>query len=463
MKVWIKVALLNSTILILLATLIATAMRSVVINAVQNHSLKMVELVALTSADRIANSLLLGDHYRTEQALQNVITLAPGIEYIFVVGLGGEIFADTFENGSPPDLLTWNPLQGKQRSMQLLNTEVGYINDIGVEIFGGTDAQLHIGVQGTSIKQSLEKIRNIVVILTVIVAMVGTVMSFILSRLLTQPLAELTQFARSLSQGEFGKTILPTSKDEIGKLTENFNTLSLELKINKEKLEESYRQMCITDKISAMSRLSAGLAHELRNPITAIKVLFNTVKKTSDLTEKDMDIVLSEISYMDDVLGRFLNSTRSDDLSVSQEDLNEIIAETLALIRLQLEKKKIKVGFRSRSLPSVFVSRSMLGQALLNLFINAMEAMPSGGNLDIQTSSDSKSLTLTIFDNGVGIPEEIQDRIFEPFFTTKPEGTGFGLFIVESIISSHHGKLTFISDDSGTVFIITLPLKKGHV
>lgn len=463
MKVWIKVALLNSTILILLATLIATAMRSVVINAVQNQSLKMVELVALTSADRIANSLLLGDHYRTEQALQNVITLAPGIEYIFVVGLGGEIFADTFENGSPPGLLTWNPLQGKQRSMQLLNTEVGYINDIGVEIFGGTDAQLHIGVQGTSIKQSLEKIRNIVVILTVIVAMVGTVMSFILSRLLTQPLAELTQFARSLSQGEFGKTILPTSKDEIGKLTENFNTLSLELKINKEKLEESYRQMCITDKISAMSRLSAGLAHELRNPITAIKVLFNTVKKTSDLTEKDMDIVLSEISYMDDVLGRFLNSTGSDDLSVSEEDLNEIIVETLALIRLQLEKKKIKVGFRSRSVPSVFVSRSMLGQALLNLFINAMEAMPSGGNLDIQTSSDSKNLTLTIFDNGVGIPEEFQDRIFEPFFTTKPEGTGFGLFIVESIISSHHGKLTFISDDSGTVFTITLPLKKGHV
>ncbi len=459
MKVWIKVAILNSLILILLASLIAIAMRSIVIDAVQGHSLKMVELLARTSADRIANNLLLGDQYKTEQALQNVLRLTPGIEYIFVVGLGGELFADTFKEGHPPDLLSWNPLKEGQPSVQLLNTEVGFINDIGVEIFTGTAAHLHIGVQGASIEQSLEKIRRIVVTLTVIVAMLSTLMSFILSRLLTKPLNQLSQFARALSHGEFGKTIIPTSTDELGRLTETFNNLSIELKVNKEKLKESYRQMCMTDKISAMSRLSAGLAHELRNPITAIKILFNTVRKTSDLTEKDIDIVLSEVSYMDNILSRFISSTRSDDLSVNEENLNEIIKETLALIHIQLEKQGVEVDFISAPLPAVLVNRSIFGQALLNLFINAMEAMVDGGVLSVRTSIGGQWLSLKIKDTGAGIPQKLQDRIFEPFFTTKPEGTGFGLFIIESIISSHHGKLDFRSDGNGTVFTIMLPLK----
>jgi signal transduction histidine kinase len=459
MKVWIKVALLNSIVLIIFATLIAFAMRSVVINAVQNNSLDTVELVALTTADHIANNLLLNDRYSTEQDLQNVITLAPSIEYMFVVGLGGELFADTFENGYPPDLLNWNPLQGKRRSVRLLDTEVGYINDVAVEIFKGTEAQLHIGVQGKSIQESLDQIRTIIITLTAVVAMVSTLMSFILSRLLTQPLNNLALFATALHRGEFGKTIPPRSKDEIGKLTETFNSLSLELKTNKEKLEESYRQMCITDKISAMSRLSAGLAHELRNPITAINILLKTVKGGADFTEKDLDIVLSELSHMDKILGRFLDTTCSDDLTVREHDLNEIIKETLKLIHIQLNNQKIEVVFKAIPLPKVFVDRSIFSQALLNIYINAMEAMPDGGVLTIQTSINNQNINIDIKDNGVGIPSEIQNRIFEPFFTTKSTGTGFGLFIIENILSSHHGKLIFHSDDSNTVFTIILPLR----
>jgi signal transduction histidine kinase len=459
MKVWVKIALLNSLVLFLLALLIAMAMRNVVINAVQDHSLKMVELVALTSADRVANDLLLGDRYNVERALQNVLNVTPGIEYVFIVGVEGELFANTFKNGNPPDLLLWNPLENKQRSIQLLSTEGGYINDIGVKIFNGGMAELHIGVQGASIKHSLIKIRKIVILLTAIMAVFGTLMSFVLSHLLTKPLNQLTLFAQTLSRGNFGKTIPLVSKDEIGKLTETFNVLSLELESDKAKLEESYRRMCITDKVGAMSRLSAGLAHELRNPITAIKILLNTVKKTSDITEKDIDIVLSEITYMDNILGKFLDSTRSDDLSVSREDINEIIAESLALIRIQLDKQEIRVNFNPTSLPKVMVNRSIMGQALLNLFINAMEAMPQGGNLSINTNLIDDDLIVEICDNGIGIPEELHDRIFEPFFTTKSEGTGFGLFIVDNIISSHHGQLSFKSAEKGTTFTINLPLK----
>jgi two-component system sensor histidine kinase HydH len=217
--------------------------------------------------------------------------------------------------------------------------------------------------------------------------------------------------------------------------------------------------MCITDKISAMSRLSAGLAHELRNPITAINILLKTVKGGADFTEKDLEIVLSEVSHMDKILGRFLDTTRSDDLTVREDDLNDIIKETLKLIHIQLKKQKIKVVFKAKPLPKIFVDRSIFSQALLNLYINAMEAMPDGGILTIQASLENQNINIDIKDNGVGISSEIQDKIFEPFFTTKPTGTGFGLFIIENIISSHHGNLIYRSDDSNTVFTIILPLR----
>jgi signal transduction histidine kinase len=458
MKVWVKIALVNSLVLIFLALLIALAMRKVVIHAVQSHSLAKEESVALTIADRIANSLLLGDKYITEQSLSDVLKITTDIEYIFVVDLEGELFASTFKNGYPPGLLNWNPLHGAQQSVQLLETENGYINDIGVSFFRGTSAELHIGIQGSGIEQSLEKIRNIIIILTAIVAMLGTLISFLFSRLLTQPLQKLMIFAKTLSQGEFGKTIPPSSSDEIGELTEAFNTLSQELKINKEKMKESYRQMCMTEKLTTMARLSAGLAHELRNPLTAIKILCNTVNDPSELTTQDMSVVLSEISYMDNILARFLNFANSDNLEKHTVKLDVIVKETLKLVQFQLKKQTVTLDFIPGPEIEIVANQTMLEQAFLNLYLNAIEAMPQGGTLTVHVQVENNMGLVTIRDTGEGIPYEIRDKIYEPFVTSKSEGTGLGLFIVKSIILMFHGSLDYQSKNNGTVFNIRFPL-----
>lgn len=218
--------------------------------------------------------------------------------------------------------------------------------------------------------------------------------------------------------------------------------------------------MYMTEKISSMARLSAGLAHELRNPLTAIKILLNTVKDSSELTAKDKEVILTEISYMDGILSRFLNSAHSDNPTISMVNVNHVIEEAIALIEIQAKKQVVKIKFKPEPLPLVMVNQSMLEQALLNLFINAVEAMPQGGDLSIRAATNEGWLAIVIQDTGGGIASEVQENVFEPFVTTKPEGTGLGLFIVENIISSHHGKLSFANDGQGTTFTIKLPLQQ---
>ena len=151
---------------------------------------------------------------------------------------------NTFQNGHPPDILRWNQLDiNKLLSIQLLDTEKGFIRDIGVRVFGGMNPELHIGIREERIRQTLSRIRNLIITLTIVVTMVGSVLSFSLSRLITRPLYKLMDFTHSLSRGEFGKKIESSSKDEIGDLAATFNNLSHELKLYRERMEESYKQM----------------------------------------------------------------------------------------------------------------------------------------------------------------------------------------------------------------------------
>ncbi len=459
MKLWIKIALLNVFIVVSLGILIGFAIRGVVISSMRTELTRQGESMARNLSDRIADSILLDDLYKVHEAIKDVLEKEKDVEYIFVTDKNGEIFTHTFNNGYPPDLLKWNSFGiDKLSSIQLLATEKGLIRDVGVRIFGGMNPELHIGIREERIRQTLNRIRNLIITLTIVVTMVGSVLAFSLSRLTTKPLYALMEFTHDLSRGEFGRKIDIKSKDEVGELSMTFNNLSYELDLYRKKMEGSYKQMLRTEKLTALGRLSAGLAHEIRNPLTSIKVLFQAFKDNPSLTKEDMNVVLSAAEQMDDLLTRFLRFARSDEFNLSNVYINSLIKQVINLARFQIKNQSINVNLDLKKLPPVKADRAMIQQAILNLVLNAIESMPDGGALIVSSKPGNGHAVVAVQDAGGGIPEDIKDKIFDPFFTTKSDGTGLGLSIVYNIASLHNGEISFESNGRGTTFNLKIPL-----
>ncbi len=466
MKLWIKIALLNVFIVVGLGILIGLTIRGVVVGSMRTELTRQGESIARNLSDRIADFVLLNDLYQTQAAIDDVLKTEHDVEYIFVTDKDGNLFAHTFKNGYPPDILLWNPVltRGLQptknllTSIQLLDTEKGFIRDIGIKIFGGMNPEVHIGIREDRIDQALKGIRNLIIMLTIAVTMVGSILSFSLSRLITKPLYTLMDFTHSLSRGEFGRKIDIRSKDEVGELSSTFNNLSCELDAYRKKMEESYKQMLRAEKLTALGRLSAGLAHEIRNPLTSIKVLFQAFKDNPALTKEDMKVVLSATEQMDDLLTRFLRFARSDEFNLSDVYINSVIKQVINLAQFQIKNQSINVVLNLSKLPPIKADRAMIQQALLNLVLNAIEAMHDGGTLTISSKIENGSAVFSIGDTGNGIPEEIKDKIFDPFFTTKGDGTGLGLSIVYNIVSLHNGEISFETDGEGTTFTLRIPI-----
>lgn len=456
MRLWQKIVLLNIVVVVGLGIIIDLKVRDIVTASMRQDLTRQGQSIARHLADRIADPVLLDDLYQAKTSLGDVLEKEKEIEYIFVTGKDGSLFTHTFTDGHPPDLLAWNPLRNHDLAIQLLDTEKGYIRDVGMKIFPGMQPELHIGLREDAVREALVRIRNMVVALTVLTTLAGSALACLLSRFITKPLQQLVGFTHTLSRGEFGRELPVRSRDEVGELTATFNMLSRELAQYREKMQESYKHMCRTETLSALGRLSAGLAHELRNPLASIKILFQAFKDNPDLTTRDMSVVLNEVGRMEEILSRFLNLTRTEDLHPTEVDLPAIIDQILSLCRVKMKQQGVRAVVEAGTPTIIRADRVMVEQALLNLVVNALDAMPDGGILTVKSGLEDGMTLLSVSDTGPGIPESARSSLFDPFFTTKEEGTGLGLSIVDHIARLHMGAVSFATGETGTTFTMSL-------
>jgi signal transduction histidine kinase len=465
MKLRTKIILLTTTVAICVGLLVLISIRGVIVNAFRAELEKKAESIAGNLSERIADLILLKDYFQTDRALKEVLNKEKDLEYIFVTDEKGRIFAHTFKNGVPPDILSWNPLDNKLKNVQLLETEKGYIRDIGISIFNNTRSELHVGIREEGLKHTLTKITNITLFITVLVILLGIVASIFVSRLITKPLNKFIEFTEILGKGDFSKRLEIRSRDEIGYLAHSFNTLSMELSAAKKKMEEAYTytHMLQAEKLSSIGQISAGLAHELKNPVTTLKMLFQAFKEQPDMTKEDAEVIYNEIEKIDNILSTFRGFVKQRELKSSDVDVEGLIDRVVSLASFELRGKGIVVHKDMlSSLPRIKGDRALLEQVFLNLLINSIEAMPNGGEIRISGKTDNDFVEVMIWDQGVGIPSKIKSKVFDPFFTTKAEGTGLGLFIAYNIVKSHGGKLYFNSSEkTGTVFTVRLPKSAG--
>lgn len=229
------------------------------------------------------------------------------------------------------------------------------------------------------------------------------------------------------------------------------------------RLEESVVR---ANNLASLGALSAGMAHEIRNPLTSIKGYAQYIR--SEIGEKselhsDITIIINEVDRLNGIIDRFLSFARPSQPEVELSDVNLVVERVLKLIEKDLQPASVKLVTALEPLPPVLLDAEQMEQAILNIVINSLQAMQEGGTLKIHTGRTERSdfIEIVVSDNGTGINPEDCDRIFEPFFTTKHKGTGLGLAISSRIIENHKG---FIEVDStpgaGTRFVIKLPLDK---
>ncbi|MBN1983273.1 MAG: hypothetical protein JW795_17185 [Chitinivibrionales bacterium] len=263
-----------------------------------------------------------------------------------------------------------------------------------------------------------------------------------------------------LDEGPFlaeERKLLNASARELGHLIERREALE-----NSVKLQEQLRH---ADKLATIGQLAAGVAHEINEPLCSILGFAQLIQKTSPLPEQtysDLGKIISASLHGREIVRKLLLFSRQMPARIELLDLNKVVEDGLCFLESQCVKEGIvMVKLLDPAAPQVVADRSQMTQVLLNLVVNAIQAMPGGGRLQVQTKKNDATVSLIVSDSGVGMSEEVQKKIFLPFFTTKDigQGTGLGMAVVNGIVLSHKGVISIDSTlGKGSTITVMLPL-----
>lgn len=328
----------------------------------------------------------------------------------------------------------------------------------------------------------LERYIYIVIIFAILGAVI---LAWLFSSHVVGPIRELSEAAHKFATGEFENVLAKSSRtDEIGLLHHAFAQMAKQLKARQVSLEEKVElteaELRETDvklqktvmaaarseQLAALGRLAAGVTHEIRTPIASLKLFLESAKAEIEISseyEEDFQVAMNQIRRIEATINRFLDFAKPQEPIFSLVDIGSLIEEALLVVRPKANQQETKVTVTiENTLPKIRGDRKQLGEVLVNLMVNALEAMTSRGTLHVAARegrlNGRRCIRIDVSDTGLGISKKDVSRIFDPFFTTKASGTGLGLSIVQSTVSRHEGEVSVKSNDGqGTTFSIFLP------
>ncbi|MFZ0861520.1 MAG: ATP-binding protein [Candidatus Sulfotelmatobacter sp.] len=321
--------------------------------------------------------------------------------------------------------------------------------------------------------------------------LIAVVSWFFVWQVVGRPVKALERGTERLAAGDLGYQIEVHSNDEIGELANSFNSMSRQLQAERnenvswthtleERVEHKTRELkrahehaLHTEKMASIGKMAAVLAHEINNPLSGILTYAKLLHKWIDRDDggrnhhqeicDSLDLIASESRRCGDLVKNLLTFSRTTPMNLQATNLNQVVDRSLRLVQHQLDLAGIQVQPQlDPDLPPVLCDAAQIEQVLLALVMNALDAMPQGGNLWLTTSfgHEPNQVRIVVRDDGSGIPPEILPRIFEPFLTTKEtgRGVGLGLAISHSILERHNGSIEVQSEAGrGTTFTVTLP------
>lgn len=299
------------------------------------------------------------------------------------------------------------------------------------------------------------------------IAMVAIVaiLAMVIARRLSGPIEHLSRAVEAVGAGNFDVSVKAGSRDEVAQLAASFNTMAVNLRERETRLREAHAQLLHSEKMAAIGQLSAGLAHEVKNPLAGILGYAQLTRRSlndPDVITKNLDVIERETRRCTDIISNLMRFARQETGERAVTDINVAVSRAIALVDHQLGLHKVRIETELHSgLSPVSCNANQLQQVVMNLLINAQQIMePAGGTVHVRTRMSESDVIIEVDDTGPGVPPELRTRIFEPFFTTKQagKGTGLGLSVSYGLIRDHGGDIR-VSDapSGGARFTISLP------
>jgi two-component system NtrC family sensor kinase len=288
---------------------------------------------------------------------------------------------------------------------------------------------------------------------------------FLFTRRMLRPIGRVLRMTRQVVAGDLGARTGLRLSGEIGQLAAAVDLMAEAVSEREARLQRTaQQQLGQSEKLAAIGRLAAGVAHEINNPLTGVMTFAHLMRDKPNLDSQDREdltLIIRETTRVREIVRALLDFARESPSRMRKLDLTEVLQHLMTLLRSQKAFSNIQVELRvEEPMPAVFGDANQLQQVLLNLALNACEAMPEGGRLRIDARSKETQVVVAISDTGYGIPPENLEIIFDPFFTTKPvgKGTGLGLSVSYGIVKQHRGELQVESQlGEGSTFRVILP------
>jgi signal transduction histidine kinase len=309
-----------------------------------------------------------------------------------------------------------------------------------------------------------KKLRIIAGSAVLMILFLGIVLTFFLLHDVLDPIRRL---ALETDRNDSAKN----EGDEVKTLSRHVYDLKKTYNETQSELEKSREHLLQSEKLALVGKLAAGTSHSIRNPLTSVKMRLFSLNRSLNLDsnqKEDFDVISEEINHIDTIVQNFLEFSRPPKLKLQHVSPSDIVDQAIQLLQHRLESYEVFIKIqRKEPLPLVQADPEQLKEVLVNIIVNACEAMGQGGSIVIYEEVDIdqeklRSAVIRISDNGPGVPDAIQSKILEPFFTTKEDGTGLGLSIAARIVQEHGGRLDIQSKEgNGSTFIISIPVEES--
>lgn len=461
-RLWIKLAafavvgvVATHAIHLAVATRVAT-------RALERDQAELGGGIARLVAGEAADAVLLHDQVTLSEIVARAAAI-PGVAYCVVVR-DGAVLSSSFRGSTPAALLDARR-RGTSGPLVVVDRQGRYL-DLEEPILGGEAGHVRLGIDMALLQSARREIALPLGLVALAVIAAGVVAAVVVGRSVVRPIDELVAAADRFDLTSDPSPVRPRGGPELERLSERFNRMMVRLRSAFEEQERAKQKALTTERLAALGSLVAGVSHEVNNPLAGLKNCVHALRlgDTDAATRAEyLDLMDEGLDRIRDVVRRLLEFARPRPLDPARisparlaEDVSRLVGSVLRGRRIELQT----VDERGVDGVAVNADPGQMGQALLNLILNAAYVTPDGGRITLRLRRGAGRVGIAVVDAGPGIPEGIRDRILDPFFSTKPEGegTGLGLSVTRAIVDSHRGELEFeCPAEGGTIATIWLP------
>jgi two-component system NtrC family sensor kinase len=451
---------------------------------------KRARFIAKSIASQAVTPLLYDDYVTLQKLLDDIQEADSTISYAFILSGKGKVIAHTFEDNVPSPLIKANPASSTGEVNTVLinpkNFDGNLIRDLAVPILDKSIGVIRIGLEEEGIQEDVNRTINTLLGMVFFFLVIGILGALGFAYIITNPIKMISGAAdkidlNALQKGEKIRIktrekildkwkIFFRAEDEIDLLLQKFNDMIERLEKTYEELQKTQASLLQSEKLASIGTLVAGFAHEVNNPIAGLQSCIRRISENPEnieQTKKYVKLMNDAANRVENIITNLLNFARKQELNFETVDISLVIENALLLAGYQLEQSRIVIENNIDRRYLVRGSQNHLGQVLLNIMLNSIDAInqkvslnpDSPRRISFTSSTNKNYVTLNIEDSGIGIETDKIDKIFDPFFTTKKvgEGTGLGLSISYNIIKEHNGEIRVESiPGEGTTFIISL-------